>query len=170
MEASPPENDERAIAKKYGLRELNYPDSEQVKTLVAFLTNAIETGKCGPIPKTAVVVMLEYLQATVNRQHITKGPRMSHQEFDAIQLPYYIAARIISKIQRNHQDDAAKGKLYQNTYLSLNQFIDLLRNLLDPGCYWLRLKSAPPGVLEGMAALRDFLLLYPEQRKKGRAM
>lgn len=170
MEASPPETDERALAKKYGLRELNYPDSEQVKTLVAFLTNAIETGKCGPIPKTAVVVMLEYLQATVNRQHITKGPRMSHQEFDAIQTPYYIAARIISKIQRSHQDDAEKGKLYQSTYLSLNQFIELLRNLLDPACYWLRLKSAPPGVLEAMAALRDFLTLYPEQRKKGRAM
>lgn len=169
MEASPPDIDERAIAKKYGLRELNYPDSEQVKTLVAFLTDAIESGKCGPIPKTAVVVVFEYLQATVNRQHITKGPRMSHQEFDAIQSPYYLAARIISKIQRAHQDDAAKGKLYQSTYLSLNLFIDLLHNLLDPGCYWLRLKSAPAGVLEGMAAFRDFLLLYPEQRKKGRA-
>src|SRR6188508_103363 len=106
MEVPSNEIDERAIAKKYGLRELNYPDSEQVKTLVAFLTNAIETGKCGPIPKTAVVVMLEYLQATVNRQHITKGPRMSQQEFDAIQTPYYLAARIISKIQRANQDDA----------------------------------------------------------------
>jgi hypothetical protein len=109
------------------------------------------------------------MQATVNRQHITKGPRMSQQEFDAIQTPYYVAARIISKLQRAHQDDAAKGKLYQSTYLSLNQFIDLLRSLLDPGCFWQRLKQAPPAVLEAMAALRDFLLLYPEQRKKGRA-
>lgn len=169
MEAPPPDIDERGIAKKYGLRELNYPDSEQVKTLVAFLTESIETGKCEPIPKTAVVVMLEYMQATVNRQHITKGPRMSQQEFDAIQTPYYVAARIISKLQRALHDDAAKGKLYQSTYLSLNQFIDLLRNLLDPGCFWLRLKQAPPAVLEAMAALRDFLMLYPEQRKKGRA-
>jgi len=168
MEVPPNDIDERSIAKKYGLRELVYPDSEQIKTLVAFLTNAIDTGKCPPIPKTAVVVILEFLQATINRQHITKGPRMSHEEFDALQTPYYLAARVISKIQRAKHDDA-KGKLYQNTYLSLNHFIELLRNLLDPGCYWLRLKSAPEGVLEAMAGLREFLALYPEQRKKGRA-
>ena len=170
MEVPPHEIDERAIAKKYGLRELIYPDSEQVKTLVAFLSNAVETGRCGPIPKTAVVVVLEFLQATVNRQHITKGPRMSQEEFDVLQTPYYLAARIVSKLQRARKDETAKGKLYQNTYLSLNQFIELLRNLLDPGCYWLHLKAAPEGILEAMAGLREFLLLYPEQKKKGRAM
>ena len=169
MEVPPNEIDERAIAKKYGLRELNYPDSEQVKTLLAFLTQSIDTFKCGPIPKTAVVVTLDYLQATVNRQHITKGPRMSQQEFDALQTPYYLAARIISKLQRTQHDGDTKGKLYQNTYLSLNHFIELLRNLLDPGCYWLRLKTIPEGIVEAMAALKQFLLLYPEQRKKGRA-
>jgi hypothetical protein len=169
MEVPPNEIDERSIAKKYGLRELVYPDSEQVKTLVAFLTNTIDTGKCGAIPKTAVVVMLDFLQATVNRQHITKGPRMSQEEFDALQTPYYLAARVISKIQRARQDEHSKGKLYQNTYLSLNQFLELLRSLLDPGCYWLRLKNVPEGVSEAMAALREFLMLYPEQRKKGRA-
>ena len=51
------ELDERAIAKKYGLRELVYPDSDQVKTLVAFLDATIDTGRCGAIPKTAAVVM-----------------------------------------------------------------------------------------------------------------
>ena len=162
--------DERAIAKKYGLRELVYPDSEQVKALLAFLTKSIGTGKCDVIPKTAVVVMLEFLQATINRQHITKGPRMTQQEFDALQNPYYVAARIVSKIQRTHKDETAKGKLYQNTYLSLSHFLDLLRSLLDPGCYWLRLKSAPAGVIEAMEAFREFLQLYPEQRRKGRAM
>ncbi len=169
MEAPAPEIDERAIGKKYGLRELIYPDSEQVKTLLAFLTKSIDTGKCGPIPKTAVVVVLEFLQATINRQHITKGPRMSQDEFDALQTPYYVAARIISKIQRAHKEDAARTRLYQATYLSLNQFVELLRSLLDPGCYWLRLKSAPEGVIEAMAALREFLMLFSEQRKKGRA-
>ena len=169
MEVPPHEIDERSIAKKYGLRELNYPDSEQVKTLLAFLTQSIDSGKCSVIPKTAVVVALEYLQATVNRQHITKGPRMTQEEFDALQTPYYLAARIISKLQRARHDDKEKGKLYQDTYLSLNQFMELLRNLLDPGCFWLRLKSMPEGIVEAMAALRDFLLLYPEQRKKGRA-
>lgn len=169
MEVPPQEIDERAIAKKYGLRELNYPDSEQVKTLVAFLAGTIETARCGPIPKTAVVVVQEFLQATINRQHITKGPRMSQDEFDALQTPYYLAARIISKIQRTHGNDKAKGKLYQNTYYTLNQFLELLRSLLDPGCYWLRLKSVPEGVLEAMEGLREFLAAYPEQKKKGRA-
>lgn len=169
VEAPLPALDERAIAKKYGLRELMPPDSEQVKTLVTFLNQSIESGRCGPIPKTAVVMTLEFLQATINRQHITKGPRMSQDEFDILQTPYYLAARTISKIQRARQEENAKGKLYQTTYVSLNQFIEVLRSLLDPGCYWLRLKAVPDGVKEAMEALREFLVLYPEQRKKGRA-
>ncbi|HEX8254169.1 MAG TPA: hypothetical protein VF846_13575 [Thermoanaerobaculia bacterium] len=168
IETPVPELDERAIGKKYGLRELVYPDSEHMKAVTAFLTNAIDTGKCGPLPKTGVMMLLEFLQATINRQHITKGPRMSQDEFDVIQTPYYMAARIIAKVQRARQE-SAKGKVYQVTYVSLNQFIEVLRNLLDPGCYWLRAK-VPEGVREVMAALRDFLVLYPEQRRKGRAI
>lgn len=168
IEAPIPELDERAIGKKYGLRELVYPDSEQVKALLAFLTDTVETGRCGPLPKTGVVMLLDFLQGTINRQHITKGPRMSQDEFDAIQNPYYIAARVISKIQRDRQE-SVKGKVYQTTYISLNQFIEVLRTLLDPGCYWIRVKAVPDGVRELMAGLRDFLVLYPEQRRKGRA-
>ncbi len=168
MSDDPIQLDERAIAKRYGLRELVYPDSEQVKTLVAFLDATIETGRCGGIPKTATVVILDFLQATLNRQHLTKGPRMSQEEFDALQTPYYVAARIIAKIQRARQE-SVKGKVYQTTYLSLNQFMEVLRSLLDPGCYWLRLKAVPEGVLEAMQALRDFLAAYPDQRRKGRA-
>lgn len=164
-----PALDERAIAKRYGLRELAYPDGEQVKTFVQFLDESIASNRCGPIPKTAAVVLLDFLQATVNRQHLTKGPRMSQEEFDALQTPYYLAARIIAKIQRARKE-SVKGKVYQTTYLSLSQFIELLRNLLDPGCYWLRLKTVPEGVIESMQALRDFLAEYPEQRKKGRAV
>lgn len=162
-----PDLDERAIAKRYGMRELSYPDSEQVKTMIAFLNSTIETQRCGAIPKTAAVVILEFLQATINRQHLTKGPRMSQEEFDVLQAPYYLAARIVAKLQRARQE-STKGKVYQTTYLSLNQFIELLRNLLDPGCYWLRLGSVPEGVIEAMEALRDFLGAYPEQRRKGR--
>src|SRR5215212_6611482 len=143
------EFDERGIAKKYGLRELIYPDSEQVKTLIAFLNATVDTGRCGGIPKTATVVILEFLQATINRQHLTKGPRMSHEEFDILQTPYYVAARIIAKLQRARQEDV-KGKVYQTTYLSLNQFIELLRSLLDPGCYWMRTRTLPAGVVEAM--------------------
>lgn len=161
--------DERAIAKRYGLRELSYPDSEQIKTLIAFLDATIATGRCGGIPKTAAVVILEFLQATVNRQHLTKGPRMSQEEFDVLQTPYYVAARIIAKLQRARQE-SVKGKVYQTTYLSLTQFIELLRSLLDPGCYWLRLKTVPEGVTESMQGLREFLAAYPDQRRKGRAV
>jgi len=170
LERSVPELDERALAKKYGLRELIYPGSEQLKTLSHFLSSAVENGRCGPVPKTAVVVMLEFLQATLNRQHITKGPRMPQEEFDALQTPYYLAARIVAKLAREKKELAAtRGKLYQTTYLSLNEFIELLRSLLDPGCYWFRLGSIPDGVREVMEALWDFALLYPEARKKGRA-
>ncbi|HEX9984059.1 MAG TPA: hypothetical protein VGF69_12395 [Thermoanaerobaculia bacterium] len=164
----PDEMDERGIARKYGIRELQYPTSDQLRALIMFLDGAITTGKCGPVPKTAIVFMLEFLQATLNRQHITKGPRMSQEEFDILTAPYYIAARIISKILRERQE-REPGRLYQQTYLSLNHFLELLRSLLDPGSYWLRMKTVPEGVLEVMVLLRDFAAAYPEQRRKGRA-
>ena len=50
--------DERTLARKYGLRELVWPDTEQVKALSAFLAGAVATGKCGLVPKMAVKVML----------------------------------------------------------------------------------------------------------------
>lgn len=169
VEAPVPELDERAIGKKYGLRELTYPDSEQVKSLNAFLTDAVENGRCGPVPKTAVMIVLDFLQATINRQHITKGPRMTQDEFDVIQAPYYMAARIVSKLQRSRQE-SAKGKVYQSTYISINQFMEVLRSILDPGCYWMRMKTIPEGVREAMEALRDFLAVFAEQRRKERAL
>ncbi|MFL6245899.1 MAG: hypothetical protein ACJ74H_07740 [Thermoanaerobaculia bacterium] len=169
VEAPVPELDERAIGKKYGLRELIYPDSEHVKSLNAFLTDAVANGRCGPVPKTAVMIVLDFLQATINRQHITKGPRMSQDEFDVIQAPYYMAARIVSKLQRSRQE-STKGKVYQSTYISLNQFMEVLRSILDPGCYWMRMKTIPEGVLEAMEALRDFLTVFAEQRRKGRLL
>jgi hypothetical protein len=169
IEAPLPELDERAIGKKYGLRELTYPDSEHIKSLNAFLSDAVTNSRCGPVPKTAVMMVLDFLQATINRQHITKGPRMSQEEFDVIQTPYYLAARIITKLQRARQE-STKGKIYQSTYISLNQFMEVLRSILDPGCYWMRMKTIPEGVLEAMEALRDFLAAYAEQRRKGRAL
>lgn len=168
IEAPLPELDERSVARKYGLRELIYPDSEQVKTLSRFLEQALESGRCSAIPKMAVVVTLEFLQGTINRQHITKGPRMSQEEFDVLQTPYYVAARIVQKLSRERMENI-RGKVYQTTYLSMNHFIELLRNLVDPGCYWLRLGKIPDGVREAMEGLREFLAEFPEQRKKGRA-
>jgi hypothetical protein len=168
VEAPLPELDERSVARKYGLRELIYPDSEQIKSLTRFLDTSLETGKCGATPKLAVVVTLEFLQGTINRQHITKGPRMSQEEFDVLQTPYYLAARIVQKLSRERQENI-RGKIYQTTYVSMNHFIELLRNLVDPGCYWLRLGKIPDGVREAMEALREFLTAFPEQRKKGRA-
>jgi hypothetical protein len=163
--------DERTLAKKYGVRELVFPDSEQLKALTAYLSDAVENHRSGPVPKMAVMVMLEFLQGVLNRQHITKGPRMSAREFDALQSPYDLAARIVTKLVREKRELAEKkGKVYQTTYLSLVQFIELLRNLVDPGCYWMRVGKVPEGVLEVMEALWDFVLLYPEARKKGRAL
>lgn len=168
IEAPLPELTERSVARKYGMRELIYPDSEQIKALSAFLTQAIDSGRCGPIPKMAAVVTLEFLQGTINRQHITKGPRMSQDEFDVLQAPYYLAARIVTKLSRDRQENL-RGRVYQTTYVSMNHFIELLRNLVDPGCFWLRLGSIPDGVREAMEALREFLAAFPEQRRKGRA-
>ncbi|HET8799528.1 MAG TPA: hypothetical protein VFO89_17710 [Thermoanaerobaculia bacterium] len=160
--------DERSLAKKYGLRELRDPDSEQIKTMLVFLDAAIESGRCGPIPKTVIVVLADFLQAVLNRQTITKGPRMTNQEFDVLTAPYYIAARTIAKVQRA-RNESVKGRIYETTYVSLGHFVEVLRNLLDPGCYWLRLR-VPEGVIEVMRALRDFLVFYPEQKRKGRAV
>ncbi len=168
---APEEVDERAIARKYGLRELIYPGSEQVNVLGQFLSNAVKNGRMALVPKTAVVVMLEFVQGTLNRQNITKGPRMSHEEFDILQAPYYLAARIVSKIVREKQQQAVeRGKLYQTTHLTLNQFVELLRNLIDPGCHWLRMKALPDGIREVMDVMYEFTQAYPEQRRKGRAM
>jgi hypothetical protein len=117
------------------------------------------------------VVLLDFLQATVNRQHITKSPVMSPVEFDLLQGPYYLVTRVLAKIAREQQHESArKGTIYQASYASLTTFIELLRSLLDPGCYWLRLKTIPEGVIEQMQFLRAFAQLLPEQRRKGRAM
>jgi hypothetical protein len=157
--------DERSIAKKYGIRELAWPGSDQVKALTAFLSDAIRDGRCGAIPRTAVAAVLEFVQGTINRQHITKGPRMSAEEFDALQAPYYFAARIVSRIQRA-REEGTKGRVYQTTWVSLSQFSELLRQLSDPSCFWVRSRSIPASSLEAMEALVEFLETYREQRRK----
>jgi hypothetical protein len=170
-DAAAPPLDERALARKYGVRELVWPEINQVKALEHFLAGAVETGKCGPVPKMAVMVMLDFLQGTLNRQNITKGPHMTPEEFDLLEAPYYIAARIVSKLARDKQDEAAaRGKVYQATYVTLSRFIEVLRALLDPSCQWVRFKAVPPDVLQTMDALWNFAEIFPEQRRKGRAM
>src|SRR3954465_9857890 len=146
---TPEEIDERSVARKYGIRELVYPGSEQLKTIVHFLNGIVDTGPSWPVPQTAVMPRLDFLQGIVNRQHITKGPRMGQEEFDFLQTPYYLAARIVTKLVREKKLEAEKGgRVYHTTYNALGQFIELLRNLLDPGCYWLRLKIVPEGIAE----------------------
>jgi len=155
--------DERAIARKYGLRELAFPDSDQLRALCQYLTETVQSGRSGPVPKTAVLVMLEFLQGTLNRQYITKPPSMTKEEFDLLTSPYYLSARIISKL-------AEKGKLYQTTYLTLTELIDLLRNILDPTCVWLHSREVPTPVLQAMEMLSAFAQSYPEARRQGRAV
>ena len=80
-------------------------------------------------------------------------------------------ARIISKLDREKREAAAqKGQLYQNTYLTMTQLIELLRSMLDPTAPWLRQRQVPWPILEGMEVLCAFAQLYPEARKRGRAM
>ena|SRR5437763_2793606 len=177
MKDSPPiepglgADDERAVARKYGVRELIFPDSDQIRALCRYLTTTIETGRSSAVPKTAVMVMLEFLQGTLNRQFITKSPTMSKEDFDLLQTPYYLAARIIGKIDRQKREAAAeKGKLYQNAYLTITQLIDLLRGMLDPSSPSLRQRQVPWPMLEAMEVLCAFAQLYPEARRRGRAM
>jgi hypothetical protein len=177
MKDSPPiepglgADDERVVARKFGVRELIFPDSDQIRALCQYLTATVDARRSGAVPRTAVVVMLEFLQGTLNRQFITKSPTMSKQDFDLLQTPYYLAARVISKIDREKRDAAAqKGKLYQNAYLTINQLIDLLRSMLDPSSPWLRQREIAWPVLEAMEVLCAFAQLYPEARKRGRAM
>ena len=163
--------DERSVARKYGLRELIFPDSDQVRALCQYLTDTMEKGRSGVVPKTAVLVMLEFLQGTLNRQFITKSPTMTKEDFDLLSSPYYLAARIISKLSREKREAAeAKGKLYQTTYLTLTQLIDLLRSILDPASPWVRARPVPEPVVEVMEVLCAFSQLYPEVRRRGRAV
>ena len=161
--------DERALARKYGLRELIFPDSEQLKTLCHYLTDTINSGRSNAVPKTAVVVMLEFLQGTLNRQFITKSPTMSQEEFDMLSTPYYLSARIINRIAREKRDAAeSKGKFYQTTFLTIAQLIELLRGILDPASVWMRAKHLPDPILEAMEVLCAYAQAYPEARKLGR--
>ena len=96
---------------------------------------------------------------------------MTREDFDLLSSPYYLAARIISKISRENREAAeAKGKLYQTTYLTLTQLIELLRSMLDPSSPWLRAKPVPEPVVEVMEVLCAFSQLYPEVRRRGRAL
>jgi len=163
--------DERAVARKYGLRELVFPDSDQVRALCQYLTSTIESGRSGAVPKTAVIVMLEFLQGTLNRQYITKSPTMTKDDFDLLSAPYYLSARIISKISRDTREAAErKGKLYQTTYLTLTQLIALLQSMVDPASPWIRARQLPQPILEVMEVLCAYAQLYPEVRRRGRAM
>jgi hypothetical protein len=163
--------DERAVARKYGLRELIFPDSDQVRALCQYLTSTIGSGRSGAIPKTAVIVMLEFLQGTLNRQYITKSPTMTKDDFDLLSAPYYLSARIISKISRDTREAAErKGKLYQTTYLTLTQLIALLQSMVDPASPWIGARQLPQAILEVMEVLCAYAQLYPEVRRRGRAV
>jgi len=142
-----------------------------VRALCQYLTSTIESGRSGAVPKTAVIVMLEFLQGTLNRQYITKSPTMTKDDFDLLSAPYYLSARIISKISRDTREAAErKGKLYQTTYLTLTQLIALLQSMVDPASPWIRARQLPQPILEVMEVLCAYAQLYPEVRRRGRAM
>ena len=155
--------DERTVARKYGLRELVFPDSGQLRALCEYLNTTVQSGRSGLVPKTATMMMLEFLQGTLNRQFITKAPSMTKEEFDLLSAPYYLAARVVGKI-------AEKGKLYQTTYITLAELIKLLHDITDPTCVWMRSGRVPPPALQAMAVLSAFAQTFPEVRRRGRAV
>jgi hypothetical protein len=53
--------------------------------------------------------------------------------------------------------------------MTLTKFVGVLRDLLDPSCPWSR-RTLPEDVREVMEVLWDFAAVFPEQRRKGRAM
>ena len=113
---------------------------------------------------------MEFLQGTLNRQYITKSPKMTKEDFDRLSAPYYLSARIISKIARDSRETAEQqGRLYQTTHLTLTQLIELLHGMIDPGCAWIRARRIPQNVLEAMEVLCAYAQLYPEARRRGRA-
>lgn len=163
----PADINETAIARKYGVRELSYPNATHIEELMSFIGESMANNRCASVPREALEAMLEFVQGTVNRQNITKGPRMAQEEFDTLQAPYYMAARIVSKIAREKRELARdRSKLYETTYVTLNQFIDVLRALLDPNCYF-RSSRLPESVREVLEVLRDFVQAYGQSRARG---
>ena len=164
-----PKLTERSLARKYGLRELVYPDGDQLRLLTGFLSDSRARGRIGQIPKTAVLVMYEFVQATLNRQYLTKGPGMSPAEFDLLQAPFYLATRVVTKLAREKKEQAElRGRTYQITHANLNLFVELLRNLMDPTWPTLRSREIPEKVENVMELLQDFAVAFSEQRKRGK--
>jgi len=165
VDPSPAEVDERVIAMRYGVQPLLYPDVAQIKALTSFLAESYESGRCAALPRASVLVGRDFVQSIMNRQYITKGPRMPAADYDALQRPYSIAARIVSRMQRERRE-GARAHLYQNTHLSLTNFIDVLTSLLDANCPWVHAGTIPTPVRLMMSGLRDFLIEYPDQSRK----
>jgi hypothetical protein len=160
---------ERALARKFGIRELVYPDTEQTRVLERYLDQAIASRRSGAVPKTAVVILAEFFQAALNRQFLTKSPSMPMAEYEVLQAPYHLAASIVTQVFYERRELAkARGTIYQTTQLRLHDFIELLRGILDPGCTWTRLGTIPGPILEQMEMLRDFVARYPEARRRER--
>jgi hypothetical protein len=160
---------ERALAKKFGIRELVYPDTEQTRVLQRYLDQSIEARHSGPVPKTAVLILAEFFQAVLNRQFLTKAPSMPMEEYEALQAPYHLAAGIVTQVLYERRELAkTRGRIYQTTQLRLHDFIDLLRGILDPACSWIRLGTIPDNIVEQMEMLRDFVARYPEARRRER--
>ena len=158
---------ERALARKYGLRELVWPEAEDARTLTRYLADVVATKHSGAVPKTTVVTMLDFLQGVLNRQYLTKSPRMPFDEYEALQQPYHVASQIITRILHEKRElRASRNILYQTTQLRLADFIELLRSVLDPGCSWMIRGTISDAILEQFAALHEFVERYPEARRK----
>lgn len=161
------EVDERSVAHKYGIKELSYPAPEQLAALAQFVDESLLAGRCATVPEPALIALREFLDATLERQHITKGPRMPQADFDLLQAPYYLVVRVASRVARQQSTARQRASLYQNTQLTINRLLETLRDLADPHCPWPRSRRLPDEQRPELMLLRAFATEFPRRRKTG---
>jgi len=152
--------DERTVARKYGMRELIYPDRAAIESVQRLLLEMVSEGTANNIPKIHLTLLRRFFQGSVARQNISKMPNMKLEEFLLLQAPYGICSRIFGRILEHR-----KGSFYQVAYHSVEKCIEFLSYLLDPDCVWIR-KKLPDEMIARAIVLREFLDLYPEARQR----
>jgi len=152
--------DERSIARRYGLRELLYPDRGAIESVQRFLVEMVSTQTANNLPKIHLTILRRFFQGAMARQNISKMPNMQLEEYLLIQAPYSICSRIFGRILQHK-----KGTFYQATYHSVEKCDEFLSYLLDPDCVWIR-KNLPEEMIARAIVLHEFLERYPEAKKR----
>jgi hypothetical protein len=152
--------DERSIARRYGFRELIYPDRAAIESVQRFLLEIVSTRTANNPPKIHLTILRRFFQGAMERQNISKMPNMQLEEYLLIQAPYGICARVFGRILERR-----KGSFYQAAYHSVDKCVEFLSYLLDPDCVWIR-KNLPEEMVARAIVLKEFLERYPEAKQR----